>query len=138
MSELGLTVLDGKHLRAVDLSIPESDTAVTGAHVLDVAESRASSSLLGVSLPESIKSSAFQRLDFDGDAVSFRLAELDRDRASSLLKDYLTAIADQLQGMLLNCFFCSVWILRKCGKILCLISDLKCFCVITYLSSLTA
>ncbi|XP_059652753.1 uncharacterized protein LOC132299897 [Cornus florida] len=95
MSEGGLTVFDGTHLRAVDLSLPQSDHIVTGAQVLELAESSASSSLFGLSLPESLKSSALKRIDVD--AVSFRRTELHRDQASAKLKEYVTAIADELK-----------------------------------------
>ncbi|KAA8544923.1 hypothetical protein F0562_019682 [Nyssa sinensis] len=94
MSDGGLTVLDGTHLRAVDLSLQESEDIVTGAQLLELAESRASSALFGLSLPECLKSSALKRLDID--SVSFRREEIDRDQASSKLKKYVTAIADEL------------------------------------------
>ncbi|GFY81178.1 calcium-binding EF hand family protein [Actinidia rufa] len=96
MSDGGLTVLDGTQLRTIDLSLPESDGILTGAQLLELAESRASSCLFGLSLPENLKSSALKRLNF-GDVVSFRPTELDRDQASSMLKDYVSAIADVLK-----------------------------------------
>ncbi|XAR63600.1 hypothetical protein NMG60_11023600 [Bertholletia excelsa] len=96
MSEGGLTVIDGSHLRDIDLSLPESAGNVIGAQLLEIAESRASSSLFGLSLPENLKSSALKRLD-DVDSASFSSRELDRDQASSFLRDYITAIADQLK-----------------------------------------
>ncbi|KAK9293106.1 hypothetical protein L1049_021092 [Liquidambar formosana] len=71
MSDGGITVLDGTHLLAIDLSLPESDFPITGAQVLELAESRASSALFGLSLPENLKSSALKRLNLD-DEVSFR------------------------------------------------------------------
>ncbi|CAH2080662.1 unnamed protein product, partial [Thlaspi arvense] len=92
----GLTVIDGSHLRDIDLSLPESAGNVIGAQLLEIAESRASSSLFGLSLPENLKSSALKRLD-DVDSASFSSRELDRDQASSFLRDYITAIADQLK-----------------------------------------
>lgn len=89
--------LDGADLRAVDLSLPESYIVITGAQVLDIAESRASSSVFGVPLPENLKSSVFKRLDFHGDDDSFRKTEFDRDQASSMIKNYITTIADELE-----------------------------------------
>ncbi|XP_052192285.1 uncharacterized protein LOC127801327 [Diospyros lotus] len=96
MSDVGLTVVDGAYLRAVDLTVPESGGAVTGAQVLELAESRASSSIFGLALPESLKSAALKRLNVD-DAVSFCREEIDVDRASSILKSYVSAIAEQLE-----------------------------------------
>ncbi|KAK9919559.1 hypothetical protein M0R45_028148 [Rubus argutus] len=97
MSDGALTVLDGTHLRAVDLSLPEADvSSLTGAQVLDLADSKASSSLFGLSLPQGLKSSALKRVNVQDDGV-FRSAELDREQALKLTKDYITAIADELK-----------------------------------------
>lgn len=99
MSDGALTVLDGTHLRAVDLSLPEADvSSLTGAQVLDLADSKASSSLFGLSLPQGLKSSALKRVNVQDDGV-FRRAELDREQALKLTKDYITAIADELKGI---------------------------------------
>ncbi|KAM7508513.1 hypothetical protein LguiA_018966 [Lonicera macranthoides] len=98
MAEGGLTVVDGTQLRSVDLSLPESiDSTITGAFVIELAYSVASSALFGITLPENLKLSALKRLDFDFDADSFRSTELDRELASSKVKDFVTAIADQLK-----------------------------------------
>ncbi|KAM1135232.1 hypothetical protein ACFX13_045071 [Malus domestica] len=51
MSDGVLTILDGSHLRAVDLTLPETDASLTGAQVLDLAVSKAFSSLFGLLLP---------------------------------------------------------------------------------------
>ncbi|KAI8025033.1 hypothetical protein LOK49_LG02G01769 [Camellia lanceoleosa] len=93
---VGLTVLDGTHLRSVDLSLPETNSTVTGSQLLELAESRVSVSLFGLSLPQNLKSSALNRLNIIDD-VSFRPTELERDQALSMFKDYLTAIADELK-----------------------------------------
>ena len=98
MSDGALTVLDGSHLRAVDLSLPDSDVTLTGAHVLDLADSKASSSLFGLTLPQGLKSSALKRLNVQDDDV-FRQAELDRHQALKLAGDYIAAIADELKGI---------------------------------------
>ncbi|KAM1248266.1 hypothetical protein FF1_044244 [Malus domestica] len=51
MSDGVLTILEGSHLRAVDLTLPETDASLTGAQVLDLAVSKAFSSLFGLLLP---------------------------------------------------------------------------------------
>lgn len=97
MADGGLTVLDGTLLRSVDYSLQEPYGTITGDRVLKLAESIASSSLLGLTLPESLKSSALSRLNVDD--VSFRRTELRRDQASAKIKDFISAIADELQGV---------------------------------------
>lgn len=104
MSDGGLTVVDGAQLlRSLSLPIklPESDAAAfTGAYVLDFADSKASSSLFGLSLPQNLKSSALKRATVSDDEVTFRSKELDGDRASEFATNYLTAIADELTGII--------------------------------------
>ncbi|KAJ4968231.1 hypothetical protein NE237_014932 [Protea cynaroides] len=95
MADGGLTVLDGSHLRAVDLHLPEVGGFFTGGQVIEIAESQVSSSLFGLSLPESLKAAALQRISLDID--SFRDAKLDREQASSKLEDYVIAIASELR-----------------------------------------
>ncbi|KAJ0080255.1 hypothetical protein Patl1_23306 [Pistacia atlantica] len=101
MSDGGLTLVDGTQLLrslSLPLALPDSDAAVlTGAHVLDFADSKASSSLFGLSLPQNLKSSALKRAAVSDDDVNFRSKELDRDHASKLVTNYLTAIADVLK-----------------------------------------
>lgn len=97
MADGGLTVLDGTQLRSVDYSLQEPDGTITGDRVLKLAESIASSSLFGLTLPESLKSSALSRLNVDD--VSFRRTELRIDQASAKIKDFISAIADELQGV---------------------------------------
>ncbi|XP_031268868.1 uncharacterized protein LOC116127363 [Pistacia vera] len=101
MSDGGLTLVDGTQLLrslSLPLTLPDSDAAVlTGAHVLDFADSKASSSLFGLSLPQNLKSSALKRAAVSDDDVNFRSKELDRDHASKLVTNYLTAIADVLK-----------------------------------------
>ncbi|XP_028087343.1 uncharacterized protein LOC114288057 [Camellia sinensis] len=96
MSDGGLTVLDGTHLRSVDLSLPETNSTVTGSQLLELAESRVSASLFGLSFPQNLKSSALNRFNIIDD-VSFRSTELEKDQALSMFKDYMTAIADELK-----------------------------------------
>lgn len=100
MADGGLTIFNGQQLRVADLSLPESDVTFTGVQLLDVADSKVSSLLSGLSLPDTVKSSALKRL-IVGDVDSFRCAELDRQEASSKFRDYVTAIADELEGMAL-------------------------------------
>ncbi|XWS42505.1 hypothetical protein CRYUN_Cryun16bG0019800 [Craigia yunnanensis] len=99
MSEGGLTVLDGTHLRSLNLSLHELNGAVTGAQLLEIADSKASNSLFGLSLPQNIKTSALSGvIDGDGDDdVTFRKKELAGEKASKFLSDYISAIADELK-----------------------------------------
>ncbi|KAG8363775.1 hypothetical protein BUALT_Bualt19G0057400 [Buddleja alternifolia] len=96
MSDGGLLILDGTLLRAADLSLPpQTADVITGAQVLELAESRASLSLRGAVLPEALKTAALRRLGVS-DAAAFGQKELDYSNASSLLRTYVSAIADQL------------------------------------------
>jgi hypothetical protein len=97
MSDGVLTILDGSQLRSLDPTLPENDVALTGGEVLDLADSRASSALFGISLPETLKRSALQRIHVD-DVVSFRSTQLGRDLVPHSLSDYISAMADQLKG----------------------------------------
>ncbi|KAH8507506.1 hypothetical protein H0E87_009886 [Populus deltoides] len=99
MSDGGITILDGNTLRSLHVSLPEDTVTLTGAQVLDFAESEASQSLLGISLPPHLKSSALRRMNIDGvdDVTSFQLTELSQEQASRKLSDYLSAIADELK-----------------------------------------
>ncbi|XP_077245442.1 calcium-binding EF hand family protein [Tasmannia lanceolata] len=97
MADGGLTVLDGTQLRAIDPRLPNPNAAVNGATILHVAESIASSSLFGLSLPDNLKSSALKRIN--ADAVSFSLTEFhNEEEASSELRNYIIALADELKG----------------------------------------
>ncbi|KAI3448683.1 hypothetical protein Pfo_005348 [Paulownia fortunei] len=98
MADGGLTILDGALLRDADLSLPAPppDTVITGAEVLELAETKASLSLHGVVLPETLKSSALQRLGVS-DAAAFRTNKLDYSDASLTLRNYISAIADELR-----------------------------------------
>ncbi|OAY44237.1 uncharacterized protein LOC110620392 [Manihot esculenta] len=96
MSEGGMTVLDGTQLRSLQVSLPVSDVTLTGAKLLDFADSISSDSLFGLSLPQCLKSSALRRVNVYDD-VSFRRSELTKEAATSKLNDYLTAIADELK-----------------------------------------
>ena len=98
MSDGALQVLDGTQLRAVDLSL-ESDAGLTGAQILDIAHSRASASLFGLSLPQTLTASALTSLRA-ADVDAFRSTEFGREKASEILRDYITAIADELKGYL--------------------------------------
>ena len=100
MADEGLTIVDGEKLRFADLSLPESDVTFTGAQLLDVADSKVSSLLGGLSLPDTVMSSALKRLNV-GDVINFWCAELDREEASSKFREYVIAIADELQGIVL-------------------------------------
>lgn len=90
--------MDGTQLRALDLSLPlaEGGGLITGAEVLELAESRASLALHGLVLSESLKSAALQRLGVSYGSA-FRTTELDYNKASSILQTYVSAIADELK-----------------------------------------
>lgn len=64
--------------------------------MIELAESKVSDRLYGLSLPETIRSSALGRVGFV-DGASFQGAELDKDQALEKLKEYVSAIADQLK-----------------------------------------
>ncbi|KAI9084875.1 hypothetical protein K1719_033281 [Acacia pycnantha] len=97
MSDGALRVLDGTHIQAVDLSLPEPDVIFSGAQILDIADSRASDSLFGLPLPELIRASALSRI-VANDADTFRSSEFTKDKASEIFKDYIAAITDELKG----------------------------------------
>ncbi|PON73834.1 Parvalbumin [Parasponia andersonii] len=97
MSDGALTVLDGTHLAALHVTLPESDTALTGAQVLDLADSAVSSSLFALSPPQTLRSSALQRINIPNDDV-FRRTELAPQQASQTIKLYIAAIADVLNA----------------------------------------
>lgn len=99
MSDGVLTVLDGTHLRAANLSPPDSNVALTGAELLDLADSTVSSALFGLALPQTLKSSALRRIGIRDNDDVFRRTELAPDQASQTIKLYIAAIADELQGM---------------------------------------
>eukprot|EP00268_Persea_americana_P027026 TRINITY_DN26545_c0_g2_i1.p1 TRINITY_DN26545_c0_g2~~TRINITY_DN26545_c0_g2_i1.p1 ORF type:complete len:335 (+),score=72.67 TRINITY_DN26545_c0_g2_i1:90-1094(+) len=95
MLDGGLTVLDGTLLRASVSHLPNPNGAVTGTKLLAMAESAASSTLFGLSLPENLKSVALKRIN--ADAVSFGLTEVDEEKATSILRNYVIALADELK-----------------------------------------
>lgn len=95
MSEGGITVLDGTHLRSLHVSISEP---ITGSQLLDLAISTASNTLFNLTLPHSITSSALHRANI-ADDITFRQTQLAVEAADATLQDYLTAIADELKGM---------------------------------------
>ncbi|XP_057439495.1 uncharacterized protein LOC130731280 [Lotus japonicus] len=95
MSDGALQILDGTHLRNLDLSLPD-DPTLTGAHILDIAHSRVSASLFALPLSDALKASALTRLHLP-DADAFLSAEYDHDKAAEVLRDYIAAIADELK-----------------------------------------
>ena len=112
MSDAGVsTFLDGAHLLDLHVTLPESDVAFTGAQVLDLADSAVSSSLFSLSLPQTLKSSALQRINIQNDDV-FRRTELAPDQASQTIKLYIAAIADELKGIFIYIYICQKRTLR--------------------------
>ncbi|RWV88072.1 hypothetical protein GW17_00049875 [Ensete ventricosum] len=95
MANGGLTVVDGSTLRADDLRLPLPDGAVSGARLLQHAESEAAARLFGLSLPDPLRSAAFRRVA-GGDARSFEEEVIDADSARRKVREYLLALADDL------------------------------------------
>ncbi|OWM82037.1 uncharacterized protein LOC116206576 [Punica granatum] len=92
----GLTVLDGSELRASDFNLGDNfSSAITGAQVIGIAETNASVCLYGISLPESLRRSALNRIGVS-DVASFSTTQLEAKRAMEKIKDYVNAIADHL------------------------------------------
>ncbi|KAK7258701.1 hypothetical protein RIF29_24283 [Crotalaria pallida] len=98
MSDGGLQILDGTHLKAVDLALPAADHGanLTGARILDIAHSRLSSSLFGLSIPQTLNVSALSRIGVT-DTDAFRSTEHGAEKAAQILRDYVTAITDELR-----------------------------------------
>ncbi|MED6148796.1 hypothetical protein PIB30_056235 [Stylosanthes scabra] len=101
MSDGGaLQVLDGTHLRALDLTLPpppDLHSGLSGAHILHIAHSTLSASLFALSLPQPLTAAALTRLPAASNHDAFLSAEFDHDKASQILRDYVTAIADELK-----------------------------------------
>ncbi|KAL6007288.1 hypothetical protein ACLOJK_032785 [Asimina triloba] len=74
--------------------LPIPGGAVTGADLLRLADAEASFALFGLSLPENLKSAALRRMD--ADAAGFPSTKYSQEEASSVLRNYITAIADEL------------------------------------------
>lgn len=98
MADAGLQVIDGTQLNAGNFSLPADFSGdIAGDRVLEFADAKASDCLYSLSLPENLKSSALQRLNFE-----VRGHKFDREQADCLLRDYVAAIADELRGI--SCF----------------------------------
>lgn len=100
-----LQVLDGTHLRQLDLSLLVADRTLTGAQILDIAHSQASLSLFGLPLPDPLKASALNRLRSNPEASLSTETQYAPSKASQILKHYILAIADELKGLLSIIFF---------------------------------
>lgn len=97
MANGGLTVVDGSTLRVDDLRLPLPDGAVSGARLLQHAESEVAARLFGLSLPDPLRSAAFRRV-VGGDARSFEEEVIDADSVKRKVREYLLALADDLAG----------------------------------------
>lgn len=97
MSNAGLTIFDGAALRSIDLNPPELEHGLTGAQLLKISESKVSESLSGLSLPPHIKEAAISRVS-EGDDISFRRTEFNRQQATEKLGMFVSAVADALAG----------------------------------------
>lgn len=102
-----LQILDGTTLRDLDLSTAVSDRPVTGAQLLHIAHSRASSSLFDLPLPDPLKASALNRLCSSSDVEPSFSPETEYQplQASHILKQYIAAIADELKGLLIMHYY---------------------------------
>ncbi|XP_021891282.1 uncharacterized protein LOC110809698 [Carica papaya] len=73
---------------------------MTGAQLLDFADSKASNFLCGLPLPQHLKTAGLSRLSSSSspaDDFTFRSTVFTPDQASQKLKDYFAAIADELK-----------------------------------------
>ncbi|GLT63623.1 hypothetical protein SLA2020_361760 [Shorea laevis] len=98
MAEGGLTVLDETALRSLAVSPIELNGVITGANLLEIADTKASQSLFDIQLPQNIKNSALAHVvgcDYDS---TFGRTELTAEQASKTFSDYLSTIADQLKS----------------------------------------
>ncbi|KAL5061126.1 hypothetical protein RYX36_032730 [Vicia faba] len=97
-----LQILDGTTLRDLDLSTAVSDRPLTGAQILHIAHSQASSSLFDLPLPDPLKASALNRLRsiaaISDDSFFSPETEYQPLQASQFLNQYIAAIADELKG----------------------------------------
>ena len=91
-----LLVLDGLHLRVGDLFSSESDVSITGAQILDLANSRVSFSLYGVSLLETLEISALKCTN-TADVDTFRCTQFSRGKTLDMLRGYVAVVADELK-----------------------------------------
>jgi hypothetical protein len=99
-----LQILDGTHLRDLDLSLTVFDPPVTGAQILHIAHSLASPSFFDLPFPDPLKTAALNRLNSnsnDGEPFLSTETEYEPLKASEILKHYIAAIADELKGFLL-------------------------------------
>ncbi|XP_008808014.1 uncharacterized protein LOC103720192 [Phoenix dactylifera] len=96
MADGGLMLIDGNQLRDGDLRLPLPGATVTGAHLVELAESEAAARLFGLSLPESLRSAALRRMA--GDVDIFLTEEFsDAESMKQKLEEYLVALADELK-----------------------------------------
>jgi hypothetical protein len=96
-----LQILDGTHLRDLDLSLTVFDPPVTGAQILHIAHSLASPSFFDLPFPDPLKTAALNRLNSnsnDGEPFLSTETEYEPLKASEILKHYIAAIADELKA----------------------------------------
>ncbi|EHA8591822.1 hypothetical protein COCNU_scaffold179950G000010 [Cocos nucifera] len=96
MADGGLMVIDGDQLRDGDLRLPLPGATVTGARLVELAESEAAARVFGLSLPESLRSAALRRMAGGDD--SFLTEEFGAESIKDKLNEYLVALADELKG----------------------------------------
>ncbi|KAK1267351.1 hypothetical protein QJS04_geneDACA021850 [Acorus gramineus] len=97
-AEGGLMILDGTQLLPADLTLPTIPTyPIKGSLLLDLACSAASSSLHGLSLPETLKSAALARLSEDGVGGDLLSRDFNEGEAAEAFRSFVSAVADQLK-----------------------------------------
>lgn len=90
-------VIDGDQLRDGDFRLPLPGGIVTGARLVELAESEAAARLFALSLPESLRSAALRRVAGADD--SFFTEEFgDAESVKQKLNEYLVSLADELKG----------------------------------------
>ncbi|XP_074323922.1 uncharacterized protein LOC141660835 [Apium graveolens] len=94
MAERALKVIDGASLRSADLTLPDLTTSLFGDQIVKLVLSAVSASLSGLTLPESLVSSALQSLNV---GESFPIKEFQADVAFAVAKELINAIAHQLE-----------------------------------------
>ncbi|GAB2238860.1 hypothetical protein Droror1_Dr00024773 [Drosera rotundifolia] len=96
MSDGGLKLLDGTHLTTT-IAAPFSDpSAVSGAEVIDFADSIVSKSLYGLRLPVNRRAVALERVGVL-DEEKFRGEEVEKVVAERVMREYVNAVAEGLR-----------------------------------------
>lgn len=103
----GLVVIDGAQLRIIsddlDLgAIADEGDVITGDRILKIAESSVKLALYGLSfssLPDSFLSAAMDRIGRGLETGSFTSKEFSKEEGLKIVRDYISALADQFRGI---------------------------------------